>query len=265
MDIRIIQWNISFKCNAEKIAAYISNNVNGCTVVNLQEVLESTNSKLISILQPDDYAYSLDIREPGKHEGKNRKMGVATYVFGGNIEESRLIERSIFPERTLYTKIIFSGAQIKTLQFHSLTGVDYKKAKSSNFASIADFMHSKPLDFFTCDANEPKNDALDNNDLEFFDNKDKGHNAGLLLGSGKVHALSDAFKTYIINNKIEVNSNPLATSHVISKKFHKRYDHVYHSTSWQPNAVTYPYGASIEASSDHSAVIGDFTLHTGNK
>lgn len=263
MDIRIIQWNISFNCNAEKIAAYISNSVNGHTIVNLQEVLESVNSKLISILHPDDSAYSLDIRAPGKNEGKNRKMGVATYVFGGNIKETKLIERSIFPERTLYAKIMFDGSLIKTLQFHSLTGVDYKKAKSSNFASIADFIGSHPLDFFTCDANEPKNDALDNNDLEFFDNKDKGYNAGLILGSNKVHELSDAFKTYIINNNIEVISNPLATSHVIAKKIHKRYDHLYHTTSWQPNAVTYPYEASIDATSDHSAVIGDFTLTQG--
>lgn len=261
MDIRIIQWNISFKCNANKIADYLASNINGNTIVNLQEVLEPINSKLISILQPDDSVYSLDLREPGKYEGKNRKMGIATYVFGGNIKEAELITRSIFPERTLCTKIKFNNTHIKILQFHSLTGVDYKKAKSSNFASIADFIHSNSLDFFTCDANEPKNDALNDKDLEFFDNKDKGYNASLILGSKKVHSLTDAFKTYIINNNIEANNNPLATSYVIAKKFHKRYDHVYHSTIWRPNAVIYPYKSSIEASSDHSAVIGDFTLH----
>ena len=48
---------------------------------------------------------------------------------------------------------------------------------------------------------------------------------------------------------------------VISKKYNKRYDHIYHSSNWRPNLVTYRYSQSIEASSDHSAVIGDFTLN----
>jgi len=256
--VRIIQWNISFKANADKIVEFLLNSVSGHTIITLQEVLESVHQEISSKLNADDVACSLSHRSPGKFEGKNRKMGVATYAFGGSIESSSLISRSIFPERTLQTAIKFEDTSINLLTFHSITGCDYKKAKSSNFASIADFLHEHDLDFFTCDANEPKVDSINDNDIVFFDNKDKGKNAGLILGATKVHVLNDAYKTYSTNSGNELDSNPLATSHVVSKKYHRRYDHVYHNNKWKVDSVVYPYGESIDASSDHSAVIGDF-------
>ena len=260
MNLRIMTWNISFKCNAEKIAEYLSRNIFGNTIVNLQEVLEPTHSKIISILKPDGVAYSLDLRKAGKNEGKNRRMGVATYVFGGELLDSELVTRSIFPERTLHSTVKFGDKDISVLNFHSLTGVDYKKAKSSNFASLADFIHDQELDFFTCDANEPKTDSLEDKETEFFDNRDKGRNASLIFGKDKVHSMSDAFKTHIRNTDGNARLSPLAVSHVISKRFKRRYDHIYNSDRWTVNDVQYPYEESIEASSDHSAVIGNFSI-----
>ena len=264
MNIRVIQWNISFKAKADEIAEYLTNKIQGETIINLQEVIESTHKKISAILQPDGEVFSLDLRKPGNNEGKNRKMGVATYVFGGAITNSDLISRSIFPERTLFTSLKFKNVSVNNLNFHSLTGVDYKKAKSSNFSSIADFIQEENLDFFTCDANEPKTDSLNDDDIVFFDNKDKGINAGLIFGANKVHHLKDAFKIHLKNNNQKTNAEPLAISHIISKKFNRRYDHIYCNSNWQPKIVTYPYNDSIMASSDHSAVIGDFSLNIGN-
>jgi hypothetical protein len=134
--IRIIQWNISFNCTAHKIAGYIAQSISGQTIVNLQEVTEKTYREISSILVTSDKAYSIDLRRPGRYEGKNRTMGVATFVFGGKIAHYDLIYRSIFPERTLFSMIQFEKRKISVLNFHSLTGVDYKKAKSSNYCRL---------------------------------------------------------------------------------------------------------------------------------
>ncbi|NCZ58204.1 MAG: hypothetical protein EBY75_07910, partial [Actinobacteria bacterium] len=79
-------------------------------------------------LKPDDCAFSLSHRAPGKNEGRNRRMGVATFVFGGKIVLASLVQRSVFPERTLFAEIEIQGTKVSMLNFHSLTGVDYKKA-----------------------------------------------------------------------------------------------------------------------------------------
>ncbi len=263
MNIRVIQWNIYLNSNAEKIAQYLAKKINGYTIINLQEVRETTNSKILTILQPDDSAYSLDKRTPGKFEGKNRKLGVATYVFGGKIKESNLLYRSVFPERTLFTILCFEKTNIRTLNFHSLTGVGYKKGKSSNFASIADFIHDSSLDLFTCDANEPQFDSLNDSDIEFFDNGDKGKKASLIFGKNKVHNLHDAFKLYLLNNGNVSHDEPLATSYITNgkTKTKRRYDHIYCKSSWEINNISYPFDKSKIASSDHSSVIGDFTIN----
>jgi hypothetical protein len=262
--IRIIQWNISFNCTAHKIAGYIAQSILGPTIVNLQEVSEKAYQEISSILKTTDAAYSIDLRRPGRCEGKNRTMGVATFVFGGKIEHYDLIYRSVFPERTLFSTIQFEKRKISVLNFHSLTGVDYKKAKSSNFASIADFIAEKgdTLDFFVCDANEPKTDALDDNEVEFWPRggRDKGFNANMIFGLNKVHTLRDAYKIHIQKSKLPIQTKPLATSHVNGGS-HKRYDFIYCSKEWDVLHVSYPYEESVSASSDHSIVIGDF-LHT---
>jgi len=261
MKIRLIQWNISFKCTAHKIAGYIAQSISGPTIVNLQEVTENAYREISSILKKSDKAYSIDLRKPGRYEGRNRAMGVATFVFGGKIIQSDLVHRSVFPERTLFSEIQFKKRKISVLNFHSLTGVDYKKAKSSNFASIADFIAEKghTLDFFTCDANEPKTDSIDDNQVEFWDNRDKGYNASLIFGNNKVHALRDSYKIHIQKSKLRIRTNPLAMSHVTGGS-HRRYDFIYCSKEWDVQHISYPYDESVSASSDHSIVIGDFLL-----
>ena len=261
MKIRIIQWNVSFNCNAQRIADYIARTIYGPTIVNLQEVSGTVYHEIASALNFSDKAYSLDLRKPGKYEGKNRAMGVATFIFGGRISHCEVVSRSIFPERTLFSKVQFEGRQVLILNFHSLTGVDYKKAKSSNFASIADFIaeYSHTLDFFTCDANEPKTDSLNDNEIEFWDNRDKGYNASLIFGCNKVHPLKDAYKVYIEKTGLEIKTSPLSISH-INCGSRRRYDFIYCSNKLDVQFVAYYYKESVDASSDHSMVIGDFSF-----
>jgi len=259
MDIRIIQWNISFKCKADKIAEFLINHIYESTIINLQEVNQQQHNELLELLKPDDYVFSLDKRPKGQFEGKNRALGVSTYIFDGLIESSNLLDRSVFPERTLLVNSIFGSEKIQTLNFHSLTGVDYKKAKSSNFASIADFLHQAKdkLDFFCCDANEPMVDSLYESELEFWDNKDKGKNAQLLFGQYKVHELVDSFRTYLLDKGQTTTTNPLTISHKTGSNG-RRYDFIYNSRKWIIKGIKYLYEDSIKATSDHSIVIGDY-------
>ena len=262
MFIRLIQWNISSGSDPNAIAKFLFDKIKEKTIVALQEVTQKHIHILVQNLKPQQYIYSLDIRQPGKNEGRNRKLGVAIFTFGVSIVSYDLLNRTIFPERTLFARIDLGSFTIGILNFHSLTGVGYKKAKASNFAAIADFMEepSNQMDFACFDANEPEIDSFDENGLKFWDNKDKGYYASLILGKDRVHPLKDSLRTLLKNNGTVSVDTPLAVSYM-AQNIPRRYDHLYHSEKWNVLDVQYPFSKSIEASSDHSAVIGDFGLN----
>ncbi len=168
MKLHIIQWNISFKSNIVFIIDYLKSKLEKNMIINLQEVSMKRNEEIVSQLKPQSHSYSIDKRPVGKNEGKERGLGVGIYVFGGDIKSDNLIERSVFPERTLHAKIQFENDLVSIINFHSLTGAGYKKGKDSNFAAIADYLqeNDSQIDFFTCDANRliaPKNGVFTNN------------------------------------------------------------------------------------------------------
>lgn len=252
MQIEILQWNISYNCQVEKISELLKNQISHNSIVCLQEVMQSIKDKLVNILKPTDYSFSLDIRPPGKFDGKNRKLGVLTMTFGGKIIDSHLVARSVFPERTLVTKIKYSNNQnINILNFHSLTGVGYKKSKASNFASIAEYLEKNNLDFFCCDANEPKTDSFQIENLEFWDNGNKGKYPSLIFGVNKVHDLDDS--VYSIVDK----TTELPISYKTGKTF-RRYDLIFKSKKWAVKKLEYMYKEGIEATSDHALVKGKY-------
>ena len=256
MQIRVIQWNISVKSQISKVIEFIGKNITDKCLVNLQEVTEDSFKQLEKSLT-DNAAFSLDYRIPGVYEGRNRKMGVATLLFGGSIERASLLDRSVFPERTLITEVKMGERIVRNFAFHSLTGVDYKKAKSSNFASIATFLASNgDIDFFSCDANEPKKDSIHDGQLEFYDNRDKGRNASLLFGKDKVHGLTDSYKE--CSKRTVRNLSDGFT--YITGKVRRRYDHVYHNPKWKVVFAESLYQESTEASSDHAMVICDYSM-----
>jgi hypothetical protein len=255
MNIRIIQWNIKFNCSIEKIIDLLKLYITDNCIINLQEV--SQNS-ILQLKESNslDYAYSLDLRTPGIYESKNRKMGVATFVAGGIILKKGLLNNTVFPERTLLTGIKFEEATITNLTFHSLTGVDYKKAKSSNFASIASFLYLHSIDLFTCDANEPKVDSYDEQLIECFDNRDKGKNASLLFGKNKVHDFVDSYKAYAKSVNLSIDSG---FTHITGKK-PKRYDFIYGNKNWKILSSTSYYKEAVNATSDHAILITDYSI-----
>jgi len=257
MRVRVVQWNIRMNSDARSISERLRLATQSPTILHLQEVSESAFAALCEHLDPDGCSFSLDHRPPGKNEGRNRRMGVATLTFGAGIVEAFLVKRSVFPERTLVAEIEILGWKVRTINFHSLTGVDYKKAKSSNFASIADFVESEIIDFLCCDANEPKTDSMLEAEVEFFDNRDKGRCAAMLFGCDARHGLLDSYKTHLRSTGAEVKTSPLATSYLVAGR-PRRYDHIFHSPRWQVEAMSYDYDSAIRASSDHAVVVADF-------
>ena len=251
MKINIIQWNISNSSQIQKISAYLETMIFGNAIVCLQEVLESSKEKVVNALRPSDYRFSLDMRYPGKFDGRNRKFGLLTMSFGSNINDCKLIERSVFPERTLVTETDIEETKVKVLNFHSLTGVGYKQGKSSNFASIAEYLNDNELDFFCCDANEPKADSFDVNQLEFWNNGDKGKFPSLIFGKNRVHDLRDSL------HSVKDQFENLPVSYKTGKTF-RRYDMIFHSNNWEVESLEYKYNDSINATSDHALVLGEY-------
>jgi len=253
MQLQLLDWNISFKCKINQIIdflkAYISEQPN--TIICLQEVLPHYYEALKDAFGEENIAYSLHHRSPGKFEGKNRALGVATILNKGRIVNSHLISSAIVPERCLYTSIQLEKTPIGILNFHSLTGKSYKNAKASNFASIATYIHENEakIDFMCFDANEPLKDYQDFDKVEFYDNGDKGKNAGLILGKDKVHDLTDALRSYYSQESIVNDNEPLIRSHK-----GKRFDYIFHATKWKVFKIDYLMEASLEATSDHSMV-----------
>ncbi|MDD3777872.1 MAG: hypothetical protein PHH52_00620 [Patescibacteria group bacterium] len=263
MNLRVIQWNISFLNTIDKKINYLLTKILLKKCVFILEEVRREDFEVIKNRIDYNFIYSLDIRKPGKFEGRNRKLGVLI-GFSKDIKilSSGVIERSLFPERTLFAEMKLDGIKINILGFHSLTGVDYKKAKSAQFAAIADFLNDKQFNFLCFDANEPKIDCYDISKLEFFDQKgDKGKPASLVFGVNRSHELSDSFRDYISIKKEEyLYKSPLEVSFIVTGDIKKRYDYIFSSSNWKVINLEYLYKESVTAGSDHALVLGGFRV-----
>jgi len=83
MKLRIVQWNVSTMSQPKAIADFIGERIGqGPAILCLDEVKRSSFDKLLASLNPASSCLSLDLREPGKNEGKERGTGVAVLGFG---------------------------------------------------------------------------------------------------------------------------------------------------------------------------------------
>ena len=261
MKIRIIDWNISYNSKKERIVEFIKENLTENFIINLQEVQEHVFSYIKEQFPGYSIAYSLNYRKPGFYEEKNRRLGVLTLSDLSLNSEATLLTNTVFPERTLLTTFKIKDEIIKNLNFHSLTGCDYKRAKSSNFASIASFLHDNKLNIMTFDANEPKNDSLNDEEVVCFDNKDKGKNASYIIGSNKIHDMQDCYKSYCKINHFQYEKG---FTHIIRNDTYKRYDYIFADKNWELINFQVLYRESVIASSDHAMIIADLDIKQRN-
>jgi hypothetical protein len=259
--MRVIQWHISYAGQINKKIDFLKNFIkkDNCVFV-LEEVTENDFKEIEKNIDYNLY-YSLNLRKPGKYDAKNRKLGVLIGLSKNlEVKKCNLVKRSLFPERTLFVSFKYNKREVSMLGFHSLTGVDYKKAKSAQFYSIVEFIEKNNLDFLCFDANEPKKDTYNIKDIEFFDQKgDKGKAVSLILGENKIHKLNDSFRLSITKNKEKYfKRSPLETSFIVTGGIEKRYDYIFSNYSWKITSLEYLYKEAILAGSDYALVLGDF-------
>jgi endonuclease/exonuclease/phosphatase family metal-dependent hydrolase len=276
---RVIDWNLSYhgktKEKIELLKAVIEE-VNGeypC-VVALQEVTERAYSDILEEGLFQSHCYSLQLRQPGKFEGNNRGLGCFIGSTGGiGINSFSLIDRALFPERALCANMKLEEKEFEIISFHSLTGVVFKKGKSAQFASLADYLHEKkdsPI-ILCCDLNEPKVDHSNTDDIECFDQLgDKGKYASYILKPDGVHNLKDAYRLWLDQNQEEyvrikekqnncedLDYAPLTVSHTLRGGKDKRYDYIMISPHFKVVSMDYRYEDALKYGSDHAVLVAD--------
>ncbi len=277
----IISWNISYQGNVKKKLALIKQLTGEAEksgnpfIVALQEVTEDAYKDIISENICREHCYSLNYRQPGPLEGKSRGLGCFIGCSNAlDITEAFLLERAPFPERALIAGIRHNDFSFEVICFHSLTGVGYLRAKSAQFTVLAEYLHANqghPI-ILCCDLNEPKIDHVDQDKLEFFDQKgDQGKAASYILNPKGLHKLEDSYRLWLKQNPEVLDriakeqetcedllSTPLAVSHMVGGKVNKRYDYILVSPHWEVLDVEYRYEEAIKYGGDHAVVVAEF-------
>lgn len=257
--MQIISWNIGWGCQKEKIAIMLKQKLEqSFCVVCLQEVTPNTKDFLCSYLgESYYYLYSLDYRYVGDFDTKSRKLGVLTIISRSfKFLYAHTLSRTPFPDRTLLVSFAFMGVEYKIINLHSVTGCNYLKAKSVQFYSFAEAIKYYQPDIVAFDANEPKEDDIDEASRVYFDNKDKGAGAKTFFQTLVKSNLQDSYAT--LNKEQHKKGEPLAISHIINGKERKRYDFIYTNRKFEIVKSEYLYQEAIDASADHAMVVTDF-------
>lgn len=254
--MKIIDWNISYIGNVDTKIKYLETMVNNETaIVILQEVTEKIYKRLKNTFKHYNIEYSLNYRIPSKYDTKSRKLGIVIMTSKDvEIIDVKVIDRCIFPERTLLVEVKHQNVIMKVLGLHSITGCDHRKAKSIQFYSFAETIDIYKPDIVGIDANEPRIDNYDVDKMVFFDNKDKGNGAKTFFQTLNENNLIDSLSYKYHKDKFKYGV-PLAISHKINKKIAKRYDFIFvNKNKLKDFVVKYHYENSINAGSDHSLV-----------
>jgi len=260
--ITFIEWNIGHTADADKIADELYSYLSGTCVIALLEVTQAKYQEFSALLEPEyDILYSLDLREPGKYDSKARQLGIL-FIFSKDIRTDayNICERTLLPERTLWADFEFNQKLYRIAAFHSVTGCEYKKAKSINFDSFTEWIDEYEPDIVMMDANEPEVDHYEIKKMKFFYNKGNGAETffNVLDDAGYKDCLAEVYD----KDKF-IEGEPLAVSHVIKgcrKK--KRYDFIFvNSVKFSVIDTEYLYVRAVEASADHAIVVANVDLN----
>lgn len=256
--MRYIDWNIKCYCQIDKIVSFLKQQIlNSNCIVALQEVMPEKAEVIKKNLEPDYHIiYSLDYYPSNdEFDTDNRRLGVM-FAISKDIEiaESGVFERCIFPERTLYTTISVDGIERKIVNFHSLTGVSFKMGKAVQYRRFAESVDLFKPDILSMDANEPKIDHYDIEQMEFFDQGDSGKGARIFFDELRKCGLVDAYANQYDIEKYK-RGEPLVISHIINQVIPRRYDFVFVKENLHIKKIDYYYQEACDASSDHAMIV----------
>lgn len=263
--MRVIDWNIKCNSEIEQIMALLEEKVakEKC-IVNLQEVTPDAAEQL-RMRFADDFsiAYSLELRKMGKYDRPNRSLGVMTLVSKDMvIKDVQVIDRSIFPERTLAVTIGYGDKELRNVNLHSVTGVSFKIGKAVQFRTFAEFMDEYQPDIVTFDANEPQDDHYIVSEMEFFDQGpgEKGRGARVFFEGLCANDLKDVYvDCYDTSNFVK--GKPLVVSFVVLPSYtKKRYDYIFARQHYQVKSVDYLYEEAVAATGDHALILAEMDV-----
>lgn len=250
--MRLIDWNISYSGEIFSIVRYLKSLITDDSVLMLQEVKPEAYQAIHTELKEFfDFYYSLDYRHPGKFDSEARKLGVLIAVSKKiPVKRAGVIERSPFPDRTMFVEVEHGDQLLKLLALHSLTGVGYLRTKSIQYNSFSEFLDDYRPDAIGIDANEPRVDHADFRQMEFFDN---GPGAKQFFEEVADIGLKDAYLEQ--HRNLMIDRNPLATSHVVKGRGPVRYDHLFVRNTIPIKMMEYYYEDAVAAGSDHAMLI----------
>lgn len=255
--MRVIDWNISYMGNFITKLDFLFSHLDNNYCVLLQEVKQNVYEYIKSkYSETNTLLYSLNYRKPGKFDSDARKLGVLI-ILSKEIQllESGVIERNLFPDRTIYATVKYNNKILKLLDLHSITGCGYYKAKSVQFESLAEFIDNYQPDIIGIDANEPQKDSFDIEQMQFFDN---GNGAKTFFNTTKQIGLVDTLVKF--NDIKNDNTLPLTVSHCIKRRGNVRYDFLFSNNYFKIKSCEYKYNDAIAAGSDHALIVADFLL-----
>lgn len=257
--LQIIDWNISYMNDWEKKVEFLFSKLYNDYCVILQEVgpwvAQCIREKYA---EENSFIYSLDYRQPSKYDSGARRLGVL-FIFSKSIEvlESGVIERNLFPDRTIWATIIHNEKKLKILGLHSITGCSYQNAKSVQYDTFAEFIDEYKPDIIGMDANEPDIDSYDIDKMIFYNRNGAG--AKTFFKTVKELGMQDA---YVIANNITTyeEGKCLVVSHNVRRRGPVRYDFLFVNKKIEVMKCNYNYEDALKAGSDHAlieAIIGE--------
>ena len=149
--------------------------------------------------------------------------------------------------------------ELHSLRPEEVFSRDYLKAVRRECAEI---VKSFSPDIVTVDANEPQTDHWDINQMEFFDNRDKGNGARNFFTSIAQNGMKDAYSC-VFDKDSFVPGEYLATSHLVArgKKRERRYDFIFvHSGTFDVKNCSYSFEEARQASADHAIVRAELEI-----
>jgi hypothetical protein len=279
--VRVVSWNLNRRVGdaVRRQGEFLSSLEPPPSAVMLQEVNPRSIELMCERAGLDWFRLAVDLREPEPSDTRVRRLGVALAGRGAAPHSVSILEGVPFPERTIHAVIDITGATIALASYHAPPGVSWLEKKPKQAVAFANWLAALegPV-ILGADANTP---LVDHPDFEGVrthwhsgDRRLKGAPGDdLLWAATKIHGLEDALRNLLRGDpealaEIRAASpqGPLAISYRTSKRTTlpgtlRRYDSVWISDHFGVTSVAYPYEESIQAGSDHSAVVVDLVLH----
>ncbi len=198
-------------------------------------------------------------------EKRKRPLGVVIGSPRFPMDGVTLLPEMPVAERALVGRVMVGNQAVDVCGFHAPPGVNWGNVKSDAYAALSTWLvsRSSPI-VLGMDGNSPKLDHPDHSKSEFW-----RPNEDLILSANVQHRLRDSYRLFLDANPEAMNKvrgerpdGPLALSYDRGKATSVpcRYDFVFVSPDFRVHRVDYPYSQSVEAGSDHSAVVADFEL-----